>query len=244
MPSYPHSPRSMSPSRWGCSPVGVGAVDEVVAGHQRPGPPLAHGDLKGGQVDLAQRFFIDDGVVGHAPVLLAVAGEVLGAGEHAAALDAADHRRGQLAGEIRVFGIVFKAAAAQGRALDVHARAEQYVHVQGGGLRAQRLAHALHELHIPAAAQRRAHGEAGGGVAAPLELFFLPGHLPAQAVGAVGHDHGGNAQPGDGLRFPEVFASQQQRLFGQGHLADQVRIRHAILAPFLWITAIRITHIW
>ena len=43
----------------------------------------------------------------------------------------------------------------------------------------------------------------------------------------------GTPQPGDGLRFPEVFPGQQQRLFGQGHLADQIGIRHAILAPFV-----------
>ena len=102
--------------------VGVGAVDEVVAGHNGLGVRLFDDDFKAGQVEFPQGSLVDDGVRRHAAQLLAVDGEVLGAGGDAVGLDAAHVGRGQLAGEVRVLGEILKVAAAQRAALGVEAR--------------------------------------------------------------------------------------------------------------------------
>ena len=92
--------------------VGVGAVDEVVAGHDGLGVRLFDDDFKAGQVEFPQGSLVDDGVRRHAAQLLAVDGKVFGAGGDTVGLDAAHVGRGQLAGEVRVLREILEVAPA------------------------------------------------------------------------------------------------------------------------------------
>ena len=98
--------------------VGVDAVDEVIGAHDALGRGLAGHDLEAGEVDLAQRALVDDGVGRLAAGLLGVHGEVLGAGADSLGLDAAHVGGGHLAREVGVLGEVLEVAAAQRVALD------------------------------------------------------------------------------------------------------------------------------
>ena len=131
--------------------VGVGAVDEVVAGHDGLGVRLFDDNFKAGQVELSQGSLVDDGVRRHAAQLLAVDGEVLGASGDVVGLDAAHVGRGQLAGEVRVLGKILKVAPAQGAALGVKPGAEQHGNLLRGSLLAHGAADLLAQCGIPAA---------------------------------------------------------------------------------------------
>lgn len=63
--------------------VGVGAVDEVVGGHDGLGLCLFHHDLETGQIQLPQGALIEHRVAGHAAQLLTVDRKVFGAGRDA-----------------------------------------------------------------------------------------------------------------------------------------------------------------
>ena len=56
---------------------------------------------------------------------------MLGAGSHTLRLDAADVSGSHFAGEIRIFGEVFKIAAAEGAALDVQTGAKEDIYIIG-----------------------------------------------------------------------------------------------------------------
>ena len=99
--------------------VGVGAVDEVVAGHNGFGMCLFDNNLKAGQVQLAQAALVHHGVGRHTAQLLAVDGEMLGTGGDTLGLDAAHIACGHLAGEVGVLGEILKVAAAKRAALGV-----------------------------------------------------------------------------------------------------------------------------
>ena len=99
--------------------VGVGAVDEVVAGHNGFGMCLFDNNLKAGQVQLAQAALVHHGVGRHTAQLLAVDGEMLGTGGDTLGLDAAHIACGHLAGEVGILGEILKVAAAKRAALGV-----------------------------------------------------------------------------------------------------------------------------
>ena len=110
---------------------------------------LAHGDLESGQIELAHGALVHHGVGCLAAQLLAVHGEMLGGGGHALGLDAFDQACSHMTGHLGILGIVFKVSAAQGVALDVHARTQNHVDAQAPGLATQRLAHGLGQLRVP-----------------------------------------------------------------------------------------------
>ena len=93
--------------------IGIGSVETVVAGHEAARSAFFNGNFKIRQVQLAQRSFIHDGVGMHSEHFLAVGRKMLGACRNAVGLDAADISRSQFACKVWIFGIVFKAAAAQ-----------------------------------------------------------------------------------------------------------------------------------
>ena len=70
--------------------VGVGAVDEVVGGHDGPGLCLFDHDFKAGKIQLPQGALVQNRVTGHPAQLLAVGSKMLGAGGNAVFLDAPD----------------------------------------------------------------------------------------------------------------------------------------------------------
>ena len=127
--------------------TGVGAVNPVVTAHHRPGFCLLHGGFEGGKVNFAQGTLIHYAVAAHPAVLLAVAGKVLHAGAHTAALYALDKPGRRFARQIGVFAEVLKVAPAKRRTLDVHRGAQDH----GNLLVLAGVAHRFAKLaeHIP-----------------------------------------------------------------------------------------------
>src|SRR5262249_15593941 len=139
-----------------------------------PGRALADRALESEQIDLAQRTFLHDRVHGRALDLGVVAGEVLEGRADAAILQAANDRRGEIARQHRVFGIVFIAPPAQRCSPDVDAGPGQHVNAEALALAGQRRAELVGEIDVPGAADARAVGEAGGGLhAAPGDLGIV-----------------------------------------------------------------------
>ena len=197
--------------------VGVGSVDQIVAGHDGFGCGFFHHNLKAGQVDLPQGAFVQHGVRRHAAQLLAVDGEVLGAGGDAVGLDAPHIACGHLARKVRVLGEVLEVAAAEGAALGVEARAQQY-----GGFVPHGLADLLTKGGVPAACHSDSRGEAGGRhTGIQPQMVRRPGLL-AHAVGAIGQGNGrdtgfgqcaGGKGPPAGEQGTFLFKRQSLQLF-------------------------------
>ena len=198
--------------------AGIDAVDPVIGAHHGPGLALLDRQLEGGQIDLMQGPLGHLGRDAHPAALLVVAGVVLHRRAHAPGLDAANQRRGQLTGQIGVLGEIFKIPAAEGAALDVDGRPQQYAHALGPAGFAQGLSHGLQLRGVEAAG-----AGAAGGVADRLngvvdaQVVGLVILLP-QTVGAVGDHHRRQAQPLQALEMPEVLAAAPGGLFLQRHL--------------------------
>ena len=201
---------------------GVGAVDDVVAAHDRPRRRVLDRDLETGEVDLAQRALVDDGVDDESVRLLVVDGEVLDARADAAGLDAPHHGSGELAAEKRVLRQVLEAAPATGMPFDVEARAEHDRHALRERLLANGAADRFDERRVPARAERNRRREAGrrsrtadteviGGVA-----------LPAEPVGTVGDHDGVESTLGQRTDPPEALSRHQSDLRGDVEAGDDL----------------------
>ena len=130
---------------------GMHAVDAVVGAHD--GPWLGGFDdvFEGREVDFAQRALGDVGGYAQAVGFLVVGREVLERGAHALGLHAGDDADCLMAGQIRVFGPVFEAAAAERVALDVDAGTEDDGHLLLDAFLAHGFAHPVDELGVPGA---------------------------------------------------------------------------------------------
>ena len=121
-------------------------------------------------------------------------------------MDTPDIAGRHFARQIGILGKIFKVAPTEGGALDVQAGAQQNVDALGRGLRAQMLADLLTQRRVPGVGNGGGGGIAGGGHRAvqakliPLALLF------ADAVGAVGEGHVGDAQTLHTSGLPKVFA--------------------------------------
>ncbi|KAI9150404.1 hypothetical protein HJFPF1_10170 [Paramyrothecium foliicola] len=175
----------------------VGAVDAVVGSHEGARLRVAHGQLEGQGVDLAEGALGDDALDAHPAVLLVVAQEVLDGGLDAGALDAADKGGGAEAGQEGVLADGLKAAAAEGRALHVDGRAEDGVGTLSDGLLTHLTASLLEEILVEGRAEAGTAGEARSGDAVE-ELGA------SDAVGTVRQAQRGDAMLGQGLCVPEI----------------------------------------
>ena len=144
----------------------VDAVDLVVRAHHRPGRCGAHHVPEGAQVQLVQAAFIDVGADPHAVGLLIVGGEMLERGTHAAGLHAVDEGCGHMSGEQRVLGEVLEVAAAEGRAFEVDAGAEDNRHPLRAGLVGDGVTGPARQVRVPCLGQGDRRWKAGGGHAA------------------------------------------------------------------------------
>ena len=206
--------------------VGVGAVDQVVAGHEVLGVGLLDGDLETGEVDLAQRALIEHGVGCLAAGLLLVAGEVLGAGGEALVLDAAHIACGHLSCEIGILGDVLEVASAERVALDAEAGAQDDVVVHGRRLLGERHADLLGELGLPGVGDGHGRGEAGCGKRAADTQMVGTLALDAQAVGAIGEVELGHALGRIRLRTERGGAGEQRAFLLEGEAGDDVFVGH------------------
>ena len=209
--------------------VGVGAVDEVVGGHNGLGLCLFDHDLKAGQVQLAQGALIHDGVAGHAAQLLAVDGKVLGAGRDAVLLDAADVACGHLARQIGVLREILKVAAAQRAALDVQAGAQQHRDLLCCGLFAHGLADGLAQGGVPAVGHGGRSREAGGRHTGVQAQVVCRTGLLAHTVGAVRQGDGRDALARQGAGVEHRAAGQQRTFLLQIQCLNDVCVFHKIL---------------
>ena len=192
--------------------VGVGAVNQVVGGHNGLGVALLHRNFKVGEVQLPQGPHIHHAVAGHAQQLLAVGGEVLGAGGDAVFLNAPDESGGHLAREVGVLGVVLKAASAQGVALGVQTRAQQHIDLLAGGLLADGPADLLSQVGVPAVGHTGGGGKASGRLAG-VETQVVGGpQLLSNPVGAVREVHSGDVLLGNGVGAPDVPPGQEGHL--------------------------------
>ena len=189
--------------------VGVGAVDEVVGGHDGLGPGLLDHDLEAGQVQLPQGALVHHRVGGHPAQLLTVDREVLGAGRDAFFLDAPHIGRSHFARKDGVLRKILEVTAAEGAALDVQAGAEEDSHLLCGGLLAHRLAHGLAEGLVPAARRGGGGREAGGRDAGVQAQMVGRPRLLADAVGAVRQGNGRDALAGQGTGGEDRLAREQ-----------------------------------
>ena len=140
-------------------------VDQVVRAHHAQHARTLDRGLEGGQVQFTQRAIADRLVHVQAVGLLAVRGEMLGAGRHVGFLHALDVADGLLGGEHRVLAHVFEVAAAQRAALDVDRGPQDHVLAAASRLLAQRHAGRIGQVGVPGGGKRRAGGQVGHVVA-------------------------------------------------------------------------------
>ena len=213
--------------------VAVSTVQPVICRHKRAHTALFYGGLKRRKIDLAQRPLVHDGIGRHAAQLLRVCGKVLHTCAHAGALYAADHRRGELAGEQRVLGEILKVPPAERAALDVHARPEHHADALRHGLLAERASNGREQRFVPAvrkrARRRKARRRNGAAKAQRVRIALLL----AQAVRPVRHHLGRNAEPFHGLRVPEIPSGREPRLFLQRQLGNEIGVFHMRALPTL-----------
>ena len=196
---------------------GVGAVQQIVGGHNAPNAAFFHDDLKGFQVNFPQRPLRNPGIASEAVGLLVVAAEVLDAGRNILGLNALHHCRRQLPGHQRVFRIILKVPAAQGASVDVDGRGQPHADVVFLNLFRSRLPHLIKNFRVPGAGKQCRH-RPGRGIHPPV------GEDP-QTRRAVGGHHGGNAQvvqsaDAPGIRHPPVGCAAQE--------GNQLVIRQAV----------------
>ena len=189
---------------------GMHTVDTVVGAHDGPRLSFLDDVLKSREVDFAQRALGDVGADAQAIGLLVVGGEVLERSADALGLHARNDANGLMAGQIRIFGPVFEATAAERVALDVDAGAENHGHLLLNAFLGHGLAHLVDEFRIPGAGQARGRREAGcrHGV---VQIGFTGAGCQglAQAVGAVGDHVARNALGFHALQMPCVAAGGQ-----------------------------------
>ena len=105
---------------------GVGAVDEIVGGHNCPRIGLSDAYLEAAQINLPERTLGDSGIAFKAVRFPVVAGEVLDRCGYLLRLDAAHVGGAALSGEQGILGEIFEVSPAQGIAVNVHGRCEPY----------------------------------------------------------------------------------------------------------------------
>mmetsp|Transcript_38302 Transcript_38302/g.121722 ORF Transcript_38302/g.121722 Transcript_38302/m.121722 type:complete len:559 (-) Transcript_38302:24-1700(-) len=193
----------------------VGAVKPVVAAHDRAEAHL-HGALEGRVVHLEERALVDVLAHVHAVRLLAVAHEVLAAGDDLLVLDAFHGGLRKHVAEVGILSCkIFEVATVLRHAGQVQARAELHV----GALVAELAAHGgaplVHRLRVPRGRDRHGAGPGGGGVVREGRV--------AEALRPIMLIQGRDAQALDGRDETHVRAGHA----GAVQHVDLLDVRHA-----------------
>ena len=173
-------------------------------------------DLVGTRIDLAQGLLIapDDEAVGNTVAVHIVEDKVLGIAGQAEVGRALDRGGAHPAADQRILGVVLKAAAAEGRAVNVAAGGVPAVHVGEQRLVADTAAEFLGELHVPGGRRQRGGAvEVAAGAKAQTAVLLEPG----RAVGGAG---GGQVDRLDGGRALVAGIDQLAHGF-RAHLVEQ-----------------------
>ena len=173
--------------------AGMLTTEEVVASHQCPGTTFANGCLESGQIDLAEGTLVAESIGGVALVLVVVERIVLHADCHALLLHALDVAHCHAAREEGVFAHILETAAIERGATDVDARTEENGLVAIACLFADGLTIAEGKIGVPGGCQAGQRRECRTRVVAATSLLpFVPKHVGADAVRAIGTPEFGN----------------------------------------------------
>ena len=179
---------------------GVDAVDEVVGSHDGGGAGLAHADLEGAQVEVAQGSGADPTVGVEAIGLLVVAGQMFdGHAPSRMGLDPAGDGGGEASGQQRVLGEVLEVASAQDAAVQVEGGGEPEVDAEALHLGPDDVAEPLGQRRVPGLGERGADGDGGGVLLADLGGFaglWLVGDAEGLTSGVVHELEEGGGQAG------------------------------------------------
>ena len=174
---------------------GIGAVDLVVGGHDRPGIGFLDRDFEALEVDFALGAGADDGVVAGTVGLLVVVSEVLDGGTDIVLLDTADIGGGRLAGHERILGIIFEVTAVQRMTVNVQRRGEEHVGAVLVDFFTDGLADILDEFLVPSGSEEGSDREVGAVVG---RIVAFAGRVDTQAGRTVSEDDGRDAEALEG----------------------------------------------
>ena len=160
---------------------------KVIGTHDGPGTAFLHGRFEGRQVDFIEGTVVHDHIGRMAVDFVVVQGIVLDADGHFVALDSLDVVHGHPSGQVRVFPHILEITAAQGVAQDVQAGCQQNIFVAVAGFLSDALAVQGGHFGVPGGCQAGQGREGGAGIVRMVSLApFVPQHVGADAVGAVG----------------------------------------------------------
>ena len=205
--------------------AGVHAVDLVVGAHHGPRPRPRDHPVEGAQVHLTQGSLVDVCADPQPVGLLVVDREVLDRRADVPALQSVHPLGRQHAGQQRVLGEVLEVPAAQGAALEVDARAEQYRDAHGAALIAEGLPHPAQQSRVPGGGAGHGGREAGG--------RLPPEHVPrvrlqAHPVRPVGDGDRSHARGLDSRGVPRIVSAGEGRLLGDGELRRHSQVPSAL----------------
>ena len=154
---------------------------------------------------------------------------MLGAGGDAVGLDAPHIACGHLARKVRVLGEVLEVAAAEGAALGVEARAQQYGDFLRGGFVPHGLADLLTKGGVPAACHGSSRGKAGRRYAGVQPQMVRRPGLLAHAVRAIGQGNGRDTGFGQCAGGKHRVPRKQSTFLFQIQFFNDICVFHGIL---------------
>ena len=191
---------------------GVGSVELVVGGHDRPGVGLRHDPLEGGEIEFPQGPLVDAGVDDETLQLLIVGGVVLERRADPLALEPLHIGRAHDAGQVRVLGIGLEVPAPGGDAHHVDRGRQHHMIAQRMSLTGDGRGDGAGRLRVPGRGDGDTHGKDRRGDAADRSY----------AGGPVGHLERRHAQALDRIEIESAGARQQRDLLLQGETGHQV----------------------
>ena len=183
------------------------AVNQVIAGHYRPGVGLTDHNFKLFQVDFPCRTLRNTGIRILAVCLLVVQRKVLQAGRHMAALYAAHHGRRLFSRQERIFRIILKISSAQRAPVNVHGRRKPHIDVVFARLFSPGPSNLIDHIRIPCTSQKCGAGEGCGTHAC---LLRKPDSCRPVLRHDVGNPRFRKISPPEGIGAPGVRCSGQQ----------------------------------
>ena len=160
---------------------------KVIGTHDGPGTAFLHGRFEGRQVDFIEGTVVHDHIGRVAVDFVVVQGIMLHTNGHFVTLDTLDVVHGHPSGQVRVFPHILEITAAQGVAQDVQAGCQQNIFVAVAGFLSDALAVQGGHFGVPGGCQAGQGREGGAGIVRMVSLApFVPQHVGADAVGAVG----------------------------------------------------------
>ncbi len=164
--------------------------------------------LEGGQIDLAQRALIDDGIDVVAVIFLVVAREMLDSRAYSLALHAFDVSDGGAGCEKWVLAEILEVSAAHRGTIDVHSGSQHEVDTACASVLSDDCSDALSEVNVPARGQTDATKSRGGPVITDAE-------------GAVRHFQSGQANVLDLVNVEIVDAAYEVDFLLERELLEQ-----------------------